>query len=252
MIASGGLLVITAHPDDEVLIAGGTLAACAAAGRATGVVCLTRGEQGPISDPVLATRDTLGAKRAAELNEACAQLGVAFIKCLHNEDGNLKWCDSNGIVGQLAAIVDARHPNAVVTFGEDGLYYHPDHIATYELSARAVQRAADPPALYRSVWPRTLMRDLVSDVERQALPADVWGLAPEAFGSEDDHESFTIDVRPFAHRKLRALRAHRTQLSPEHAIAAIPPDLAERYFGFERFAQISGGADWLRETLRDA
>lgn len=252
MSARGGLLVITAHPDDEVLIAGGTLAACGAAGRPTGVVCLTRGEQGPISDPALATRETLGAKRTDELHAACTQLGVSFVKCLGNEDGNLVWGDSNAILRQLAGIIDAREPNAVVTFGEDGLYHHPDHIATYELSARAVRRAAVHSSLYRAVWPPTLMRDLVSDIKRRGLRIDLWGLAPEAFGSEDSHESFTIDVRRFAHRKLRALRAHRTQLSSAHALASIPDDLVERYFGFERFAQLHGGADWLRETLGDA
>jgi N-acetyl-1-D-myo-inositol-2-amino-2-deoxy-alpha-D-glucopyranoside deacetylase len=246
------LLVVTAHPDDEVLIAGGTLAACAAAGWATGVVCLTRGEQGPISDPRLATRETLGARRVRELSAACAELGVAYIECLANQDGNLKWSDSNPIVRDLTAIIDDRRPAAVVTFGEDGLYYHPDHIATYELTARAVQRAEDPPALYRSVLPPTLMRDLVSDIERRGLPIDLWGIAPEAFGSEDDDQSFIVDVRRFADRKLRALRAHRTQLPPEHAMAAIPPDLAERFLGFERFAKLSGHGNWLSEALGGA
>lgn len=252
MSRPGGLLVITAHPDDEVLIAGGTLAACAAAGWATGVVCLTRGEQGPIADPRLATRETLGATRASELNAACTELGVEFIECLANQDGNLRWSDSDAIVSELTAIIDERRPAAVVTFGEDGLYYHPDHIATCELTARAVQKAEDPPALYRSVWPRTLMRDLVSEAKRRGLPTDLWGIAPEAFGSEDDGGSFTIDVRRFADRKLRAIRAHRTQLSSEHAIAAIPSHLAERFIGFERFAQLSGNGDWLQERLGHA
>jgi LmbE family N-acetylglucosaminyl deacetylase len=70
-----GLLVVTSHPDDEVLIAGGTLALCAAAGIETAVVCLTRGEQGPISEPSLATRGELATVRTRELGAACAELG---------------------------------------------------------------------------------------------------------------------------------------------------------------------------------
>ena len=84
---TGGLLVIGAHPDDEVLLAGGTLAACAAAGLQTGVACLTRGELGPIADAALATRPTLGAVRLGELRVACAELGASFVKCWRRPDG---------------------------------------------------------------------------------------------------------------------------------------------------------------------
>jgi N-acetyl-1-D-myo-inositol-2-amino-2-deoxy-alpha-D-glucopyranoside deacetylase len=252
MADTGGLLVITAHPDDEALIAGGTLAACAAHGVPTGVVCLTLGEDGPISDPALATPGSLGETRREELSAACAQLGVRFIVCLRHEDGNLKWADPNAIVGRLVRIIERRRPNAVVSFGEDGLYYHPDHVATSELTERSVRHAALRPALYRAVWPPSLMSDLVSELRRRGLPDDLWGVAPEAFGSESECTSVTIDVRRFVERKLRALQAHRTQLPSEHAFAAIPGDLAERFLGFERFVQVGGAVDWLQETLGHA
>ena len=106
-----GLLVITAHPDDEVLIAGGTLAARAAAGEPTGVVCLTRGEQGPISDPALATREALGDVRLEELRAACARLGSELVRCYRRQDGNLSWSDGSAIVRQLAGAVTQRRPD---------------------------------------------------------------------------------------------------------------------------------------------
>ena len=189
---SGGLLVVTAHPDDEVLIAGGTLAACAEAGHPTAVVCLTRGDQGPISDPALATPETLGRVRAAELEAACAELGVDWVKCYRRQDGNLLWSSRAGIVGQLERILRLRQPDAVVTFGEDGLYYHPDHIATYEFTLQAVQRLSDPPALYRSVWPKELMLSLGRELRRRGLSDDLWELEPEDFGTDDLNGSFAI------------------------------------------------------------
>jgi LmbE family N-acetylglucosaminyl deacetylase len=96
------------------------------------------------------------------------------------------------------------------------------------------------------------MTDLVSELDRRGLPADLWGLPPAAFGSEDDRAGFTLDVRRFVERKLRALRAHRTQLASEHAFAALPSDLADRFLGFERFAQTNRGPHWLQEAFGDA
>jgi len=244
-----GLLVIGAHPDDEVLLAGGTLAACAAAGLETGVVCLTRGELGPIADSALATRATLGAVRLGELRASCAELGAVLVKCWRRPDGSLRWSDGSAIVQQLVGVLGARRPEAVITFGEDGLYYHPDHIATYELVQRAVKQMPDPPALYRSVWPKAMMGSFGAELRRRGLSDDLWELAPEDFGTEDLEGSFAIDVRPFVQRKLTALRAHRTQLPDHHALAAIDHGLAERFLGKEWFAPLGGVSDWLPRAL---
>jgi N-acetyl-1-D-myo-inositol-2-amino-2-deoxy-alpha-D-glucopyranoside deacetylase len=235
-----GLLVVTAHPDDEVLIAGGTLAACAEAGVFTAVVCLTRGEQGPIADPVLATRETLGEVRERELRSACAELSVGWVKCYRRPDGELRWSNLSAIARQLAAVFDTRRPDAVVTFGEDGLYYHPDHIAAGDLVCRAAARLTHPPALYRAVWPKPLMRELGAELRARGLSDDLWDLEPEDFGTDDLDGSFAVDVRRFAGQKLRALRAHRTQVSDGNALMALDAELAERFLGTEWFAPILG------------
>lgn len=250
---SGGLLVVTAHPDDEVLIAGGTLAACATAGVPTAVVCLTRGEDGPIADPGLATRENLADVRAAELAAACTELGVEWVKCYRRQDGNLCWSDRAAIVRQLTRIIHELRPNAVITFGEDGLYYHPDHIAVYEFTLRAVAKVPHPPALYRSVWPSELMADLVYELDALGLPADLWDIEPEQFGvaKEDRTGEIVLDVRTHAARKLGALRCHRTQLGPGHAFAALPDELFARFLGIERFVPVRTGADdgWLVKAV---
>lgn len=237
---TGGLLVITAHPDDEVLIAGGTLAACAALGISTGVVCLTRGEDGPIADARLAARQTLGAVRTQELQAACTELGVEFVKCYRRQDGGLRWSDRPRVAAQLARLIDLHRPQMVITFGEDGLYWHDDHIATYELTRSAVRRCASPVALYRSIWARSEMQLLGVELRRRGLSDSLWGLEPEDFGVDDDERDgeVVVDVRRFLARKLRALQCHRTQLEPDNLILGLPQDLAERFLGCERFAPV--------------
>jgi len=257
-----GLLIVTSHPDDEVLIAGGTLALCAAAGIDTAVVCLTRGEQGPISDPSLATRPELAAVRTRELQAACSELGVGWMRCYRRRDGNLRWSDAGAIVGQLARVLEARRPESVISFGEDGLYWHPDHIATFEFTRRAVAGVGGDVSLYRSVWPQTLMPELVAELRARGLPDDLWELGAEDFGGESGDGALDVDVRPVLGRKLRALRCHRTQIGSEHAFAALPDDLAERFLGFERFAPVDPGGNaastsrvrdgWLADVLASA
>lgn len=236
-----GLLVITAHPDDEVLIAGGALAARAATGQRAGVVCLTRGEHGPISDPALATRETLGRVRVGELRAACAELGAELVRCFRRQDGNLSWSDGTAIAGQLARVIEQRQPDTVITFGEDGLYYHPDHTATYRYTLRALRKLSDPPVLHRAVWPHDLMPALISALRDRGLPTDLWDIEPSHFGVEpfEREGELVLDVRAQAARKLGALRCHRTQLGPDHAFTSLPLDLAEQYLGFERFVPVA-------------
>jgi N-acetyl-1-D-myo-inositol-2-amino-2-deoxy-alpha-D-glucopyranoside deacetylase len=251
---SGGLVVVTAHPDDEALIAGGTLAACAAAGADTAVVCLTRGEEGPIADPALATRETLAKVREQELRASCAELGVKRLRCYRRADAHLAWSDGAAIARQLAGVLDELRPDAVITFWEDGLYWHPDHIATLDYTRRALDRLAVRPRLYCATWPDRLVADLAAALADAGLPASMWDIEPAAFGSDEDEMlgAAAVDVRPFVGRKLRALRCHRTQLAPGHALATIPEEVAERFLGIEWFIEDGGGEGdgWLEQAVQ--
>jgi N-acetylglucosamine malate deacetylase 2 len=245
-----GLLVVTAHPDDEVLIAGGTLAALDEIDVEAGVVCLTRGELGPIADPAITARATLPEARLAELRAACAELGVDFVKCYRRQDGNLRFSDQRGIARQLARQFTRREVEAVITFGEDGLYYHPDHVALAEIVNRAAAHLEHPPTVFRSIWPTSVMAAFALELRRRGLSDDLWGLRPEDFGTEDTDGAFALDLRPFAQRKMRALLAHRSQIGARHALRELDRELVERFFGFEWFARVSGpDCDWLRERL---
>lgn len=257
---TGGVLVVTAHPDDETLIAGGVLAACAAAGLDTGVLCLTRGEHGPIADPALATRSNLGQLREAELRAACGDLGVSWVKCYRRQDAHLPWTNSTALARQIARVIDARRPHAVITFGDDGLYHHPDHIAVHRFTHRALGLVAEGaprlrPWLYESVWHASRVVQLAREMHERGLPSGLWGIAPADFGVEHDDDAIEVDVRPFLDRKLSALRRHRTQLDPGHLFSALPADLAERHLGWERFHRVRPSrpaTDWLTAVMETA
>ena len=160
------LMGVFAHPDDEIFCAGGTLARYAAAGSRTAVVSATRGEAGQIRDARAATRRTLGAVRERELQQACALLGVAQTRCLDYHDGTLQSVDAARLADDVAAVIDSFRPDAVITFGSDGAYGHPDHVA---ISA-AVTAACRTTALRRR-----LSR---SPASKPATPATAPGIPP--------------------------------------------------------------------------
>jgi LmbE family N-acetylglucosaminyl deacetylase len=152
------LLGVFAHPDDEVFCAGGTLAQWAEAGCETMVISATRGEAGQIQDASAARRSTLGAVREQELRAACARLGVGRVECLDYGDGMLAEVDAAALAKHVAAYIREFQPDVVVTFGLDGGYGHPDHIAISVATTAACQLVADEdgwaPELYYSAFPR--------------------------------------------------------------------------------------------------
>jgi LmbE family N-acetylglucosaminyl deacetylase len=167
------ILGVFAHPDDESFCAGGTLAKYAAAGAEIMVVSATRGDAGQIRDARAATRHTLGLVRERELRLACAQLGVQHAVCLDYGDGTLKDIEPQALTRDVARIVREFQPDAVITFGPDGGYGHPDHIAIGAATTAACAVAGDasafpeqidaglaphtPAALYHSHFPRSPM-----------------------------------------------------------------------------------------------
>lgn len=229
---TGSLVAVVAHPDDESLIAGGTLALAAAAGTTTGVVSLTRGEHGPIPAGAAYGPEQLGEIREAELRAAARELGAAWSVCLRHPDKLLPWVDHAAIAEELAGLLERCAPAALLTFGPDGLDWHPDHIAVMEIVSLAARQLGASLQIYEAAWPQDLMVRLVEAAAARGLPVGLWGADPRGFGSERA-PTVEIDVRPVLDRKLAALRAHRTQIDAEHLFAALPEDLAERFLGVE-------------------
>jgi LmbE family N-acetylglucosaminyl deacetylase len=172
-IAGTRVLGVFAHPDDEVFCAGGTFAKYAAHGAEVRVVSATKGEAGQIRDAESATRRTLGSVRERELHESCRRLGAQHCRCLDFRDGTLKDIDTNILTETVTRIIREYRPAIVITFGEDGGYGHPDHVAISTATTQACLGAANPerfPAhlesglslhaverLYHSHFPRSRM-----------------------------------------------------------------------------------------------
>ncbi len=150
------LLGVFAHPDDEVFCAGGTMARAAEAGAEVMIVSATRGELGQIRDPAAATRRTLGAVREDELRAAAAELGVQRVQVLAYPDGTLQRHRSS-LGAATADIMRHFDPDTVVTFGADGGYGHPDHVAISELTTAAFRALVRDhnrgQRLYHAVFP---------------------------------------------------------------------------------------------------
>jgi LmbE family N-acetylglucosaminyl deacetylase len=250
-MTAGGVLAVFAHPDDESLLAGGTLAACAEAGVDVGLLSLTRGELGEISDPGLATRVDLAAVRTGELEAAGRALGASWTECLDFPDGSLEWAPADEVRGAVAHRIAEHGPRAVITFAPEGLYWHPDHLATHRLTVEAVAGAPGSPWLYGATWPIGLAERLASELRGLGLAAELWGLDPAAFGAEEEAITTVLDVSPFLSAKLAALRMHRTQLGPEHLLSAMPDEVAARLLAREYFVRLEApGAspEWLLEV----
>jgi LmbE family N-acetylglucosaminyl deacetylase len=232
------VLGVFAHPDDESILAGGALAAAAAAGADVTVVCATRGESGPIAGGVDATPETLAEVREAELRAACAELGVGTVECLGLPDGSLEDA-AEQLASEVARLLATLRPDAVVTFGPEGLYWHQDHVAVHDAVATALEGASRRPRIHQLVWPHGWMSDLVAAMRGRGLAPNLWGLDPDSWGSDSDANTVALDVRAHLDAKLRAIGCHASQLPPDHLFRIVPRDLAERYLGREHV--LAGG-----------
>jgi LmbE family N-acetylglucosaminyl deacetylase len=172
------LLCIFAHPDDEVFCTGGTIAQAVADGVEVMVVSATDGGAGQINDATVATRRTLGARRAQELHDSCRELGAQHVQCLDYGDGTLKDLELTVLVEHVTRIIRDFRPDVVISFGPDGGYGHPDHVTISHATTIActLSGSADefpqqglephaPAALYHAYFPPKpiLMLDRLSE-----------------------------------------------------------------------------------------
>lgn len=231
------LLAVFAHPDDESITCGGLLAATAARGARVALLCLTRGEAGPSAggtpgassgggaspDRAASPDESLGARRAGELRAAADTLGIAETLLLDHADGMLPWTDAAALERDILDVLRRLKPDVVVTFGADGLYWHPDHVTVHERVTAAVQAMdAAAPALYYATIPPGAMRAVFERATAHAArhggrpPRQILGITePDAFGAHAVPPTLVVNAGPFATAKLTALRCHASQLADD-------------------------------------
>jgi LmbE family N-acetylglucosaminyl deacetylase len=254
------LMAVLAHPDDESLGFGGTLAKYASEGVETFLVTATRGEGGRYrghgpGDEEHPGPEALGKIRAGELRAAAAALGICEVSLLDYPDGGLDRANPSEVAGRIAGHLRRVRPDVVVTFGPDGAYGHPDHIAISQFTTAAIVRAADssgaspecrPHAvskLYYLAWPESTwsvyqqalkkLTAKVDDVERQAVPWPDWAITT------------AIDTRPFWPAVWRAVSCHESQIAAYKRLAELRPDHQETLWGrqwfYRAFSTVNGG-----------
>lgn len=161
------LVGIFAHPDDESVCAGGTLARYSTGGADVRVVSLTRGGAGQIRDAAVATRGTLPTVRECELRRAGDELGLAETRCLDLEDGTLDRIDLEELEVIATSLLEELQPDVVITFGPDGFSGHPDHTAVgAAVTAACFARQPDHPVrLFHCHRPynRMLLRERLAE-----------------------------------------------------------------------------------------
>jgi LmbE family N-acetylglucosaminyl deacetylase len=236
------VLAVFAHPDDESLACGGTLARLADAGVRVIVMCASRGERGSITGP--ARDDELSRLRPMEAHEAAAALGIAQLIILDHPDGDLRWAQVTELHAEIVMAVRRYDPAAVITFGEDGLYWHLDHVGVHERTTTAVRSlGAGAPPLYYVTMPRGAMRAIVDRAKAGGWappPKGFWSLVPDAFGLGAETPTLVVDVSDWVPRKLAAIRCHRTQMGSSHPFDQIDEADARRWLGVEHFHRAPG------------
>jgi LmbE family N-acetylglucosaminyl deacetylase len=210
----GTIASIWAHPDDETFLAGGVMAAAAARGQRVVCVSATAGELGT-SDPHTWPPERLARVRRWEASAAMAVLGVADHRWLGYADGGLAGLPPGDPVDRLAALLTEVRPDTILTFGPDGLTFHPDHRAVSSWVSLAWDRAGRPGRLlhatrsseHLSTWGRRYEEwgVFMTDERPTGVPADRLALEVRLAGSALD-------------QKIAALNAMHTQVAPTVAL----------------------------------
>ncbi|MET8469671.1 N-acetyl-1-D-myo-inositol-2-amino-2-deoxy-alpha-D-glucopyranoside deacetylase [Streptomyces sp. NPDC006422] len=272
------LLLVHAHPDDESINNGATMAKYAAEGALVTLVTCTLGEEGEVIPDELAhlapdREDLLGPHRIGELAAAMKELGVTDHRFLggpgrfrdsgmmgapQNEREGAFWsADLDEAAAHLVAVIRETRPQVLVTYDPDGGYGHPDHIQAHRVAMRAADLAAEPafrrdlgePHTIAKVYWNRVPRSVVEErFERLAgvldsTPFDVAAVVDDVPGVVDDERiTAEIDGRPYAERKAAAMRAHATQVAvpDDSGIFALSNKLAQPLFDIEYYELVRG------------
>lgn len=252
------LVSFHAHPDDESIGSGGLLARAADAGHRTVLVFATRGELGEPVPGVLGDGEQLTLRRTAECYESARILGVARVEFLGYTDSGMigeatndaPWCfwqaDLDHAARRLAAILDEEQPELLTVYDDNGGYGHPDHIQVHRVGLQAAALAG-----VGVVAQGTINRDVVMAAMARAaelgvtLPDGAPGSGdgidgeppapPPNFGKLEAELTHVVDVTGVLDRKRASMRAHASQIGPDHFMASMPEEAFAFAFGAEWF-----------------
>ena len=154
-------------------------------------------------------------------------------------DGSLRWADAAGFEAEVVAAIREYAPDALITFDNDGLYWHADHVGIHERTRAAVlSLGADAPPMFYVSMKAGVMREVADVASRSGWvppPAGLWSITPDAWGLTLQPPSFGVDVGAWVDRKLAALACYRSQFRPDNPFARLNETDARRLLGVEYF-----------------
>ena len=247
------LMAVLAHPDDESLGMGGTFVRYGREGVDCSLVTATRGERGRYGDlPERPSLEEVGRIREAELRCAAEKLGIGRVSFLDYIDGDLDKADPAEAAGKIARHIREFRPQVVLTFGPEGAYGHPDHIAISQFTTAAIVLAASNDfevdgqsdqlhphcidKLYFMAWDKKVwdayqaaFKDLVikvDDTERRATPAPDWLVTTR------------YDTTPHWQQVWEAVNCHKTQLAIYDKLRSLPEEYHRAIWGSQQFYRV--------------
>jgi N-acetyl-1-D-myo-inositol-2-amino-2-deoxy-alpha-D-glucopyranoside deacetylase len=265
------LLLVHAHPDDESIGTGATMAKYAAEGAHVTLVTCTLGELGEVIPPELAylawdADGGLGQYRIGELEAACAALGVTDHRFLGgpgrwrdsgmmgeptNDDAGCFWqADLDEAAGELMRVIEDVRPQVIVTYDDRGFYGHPDHIQAHRVAWRAFTMAGGLVSkFYATAVPKSVLARGIEATRGRRGPgsqpggpafSQVESVDDLPFGVPDEQVTTEIDARAYLEAKLAAMRAHATQIAVDSPFFALSDNVGQRAFGTEYYIRLAG------------
>jgi len=276
-VSARRLLLVHAHPDDETIGSGATMAKYVANGDKVTLVTCTLGEEGEVLVPELAhlaagNDDALGQHRITELGNAMAALGVTDWRLLGgpgayrdsgmigtppNDRADCFWrADLLEAARHLVAVIRDEQPHVLVTYDDFGGYGHPDHIQAHRVAMYAASLAAAPSfatelgaawsirKIYWTAFPRSVMRAGIEALQAMGEEAGFAAEDPDdlPYVCDDDLVTTVIDGTECVASKMEALAAHATQISMDSGFFALSNNLGSQVMGIEYFRLVQGQA----------
>ena len=257
-------LLVHAHPDDETINNGATMALYAAMGAQVTLVTCTRGEEGEVLTPELShlassDTDALGEHRETELANAMQALGITDFRFLAQGEGRYRdsgmmgtevnnrsdvfWqADLEEAADHLVKIIEEIKPHILITYDEIGGYGHPDHIQAHRVAMRASEKSDwQIPKIYWNTMPKSVLAESMAKMKE--LGSDFFGadnVDDLPFAKDDSFVTTLIDGNSYVEAKMAAMKAHHTQISLDGPFFALSDNLGLQVWGNEYYTLVKG------------
>ena len=257
----GTLVCFHAHPDDEAISTGGSMARAAAEGHRVVLVVATDGRHGEVPDD-LADGELLEHRRRRETDASAAALGISRVEFLPYHDSGMTGWDANDhdnsflmagldeAAGLLAKLLLEERADVLTSYDWHGNYGHPDHVKVHQVANRTKQLVADELTGLR-VFEATMNRDeMVRQIAMlREMGADDFGTPEEPFdpngpmddgnpmGTPEAELTMRVDVSEYVGQKRRSIAAHASQVSDSSFFVQMPDEVFAVAFGTEWFIE---------------